>query len=170
VDIDVEKIKADPRFNKLVERSISGWEGKQIPEVRGTTFDGKELALSELRGKSVFLYVWFTNCPPCVRITPQMVALDEKYRERSFAVIGANADQVLGLPYDDAVRAEYLQKHSISYPNIHLTEEARSALGNVNIFPTLFLIDSQGTIVKYYVNYQPLETLEQEIERILSAN
>jgi len=170
VEIDVEKVKADPRFNKLVERSISGWEGKPVPEIRGTTFDGKEMGLSDLRGQTVFLYVWFTNCPPCVRITPQMVALHEKYGERSFSVLGANADKVLGLPYDDAFRAEYLEKHSISYPNIHLTQEARNALGSVNIFPTLFLIDSEGTIIKYYVNYQSPETLEQEIEKVLSAN
>jgi hypothetical protein len=74
------------------------------------------------------------------------------------------------MPYDDAVRAEYVAKHSISYPNIHLTEEARTALGSINIFPTLFLIDSKGTIVKYYVNYQPLEILEKEIEKVLSSN
>ncbi len=170
VEIDVEKVKADPRFNKLVERSISGWEGKPVPEIQGTTFDGKKMNLSELRGRTVFLYVWFTNCPPCVRITPQMVALDEKYGDRNFTVLGVNADNVLGLPYDDALRAEYLEKHSISYTNIHLTEEARAALGSVNIFPTLFLIDPQGTIVKYYVNYQPLETLEEEIEKVLSTN
>ena len=48
--------------------------------------------------------------------------------------------------------------------------EARAALGNVNIFPTLFLIDAQGTIAKYYVNYQPLETLEEEIEKVLSRD
>jgi hypothetical protein len=100
-----------------------------------------------------------------VRITPQLVTLHDRYSERGFTVLGANADRVLGLPYDDSVRDEYALEHSINYPNIHLSEEARSALGDVNIFPTLFLIDPEGIIVGYYVNYQPLEVLEDAIEQ-----
>ena len=96
-----------------------------------------------------------------------MVTLQNKYGDRGFAVVGANADKVLGLPYDDAARAEYVAKHSVSYTNVHLTKEAREALGNINIFPTLFLVDSKGTIVKYYVNYQPLEELEQAVGALL---
>jgi hypothetical protein len=97
-----------------------------------------------------------------------MVALQNKYGDRDFVVLGANADKVLELSYDDAVRAEYVSKHSITYSNIHLTKEARESLGNINIFPTLFLVDSEGTIVKYYVNYQPLEELERAVEKLLN--
>ena len=170
VAIDIEKIKADARFNKLVDRTLTGWEGKPAPEVSGKSYDGQELSLSSLEGKTVLLYVWFTNCPPCVRITPELVALQEKFGGRNFTVLGANADRVLGLPYDDSVRAEYVVKHSISYPNIHLTPEARAALGNLNIFPTLFLIDANGTIVKHYVNFQPAEVLGKEIEKLSAKN
>lgn len=166
--IDVEKVKTDPRFNQLVERSITGWEGKPAPPISGTTFEGRELGLPELKGKAVLLYVWFTNCPPCVRSTPQMVALHETYSDRGFTVLGANADRVLGLPYEDATRAAHVSEHSVPYPNIHLTKEARAALGNVNIFPTVFLLDREGTVVKYYVNYQPLEVLEKDVEALLN--
>ena len=31
--VDLERIKADPRFNKVVERSIAGWEGKKAPSI-----------------------------------------------------------------------------------------------------------------------------------------
>jgi thiol-disulfide isomerase/thioredoxin len=161
--IDLEKIKADKRFNQAVERSLIGWEGKPAPEVTGSTYEGEAFSLSQLRGKTVLLYLWFTNCPPCVRIAPELVALHEKLQDRGFTVVGANADRVLGLQYDDAVRAEYATKLNIRFPLIHLTPEARTALGDVNIFPTLFLIDSQGTISKYYVNYQVPETLEKDV-------
>jgi thiol-disulfide isomerase/thioredoxin len=167
-EIDVDKVKADPRFNKVVERSISGWEGKSLPKIHGTSFDGEDINVAALNGSALMLYVWFTNCPPCVRSTPQMVALHNKYSGRGLTVLGANADKVLGLSYDDATRNEYVNKHSIPYKNLHLTKEAREALGNVNIFPTLFLVDSEGTIVKYYVNYQPLEDLEREVEKLLN--
>jgi thiol-disulfide isomerase/thioredoxin len=166
-EIDVDKVKADPRFNQVLERSITGWEGKLVPEIGGTSFDGSEIGLSSLRGKAILLYVWFTNCPPCTRIAPELAEIHRKFSDREFSVVGANADKVLDLPYDDSNRAEYVEKHSITYPNIHLTRQARESLGNVNIFPTLFLIDRQGTIVRYYVNYQPREALEKEIEKII---
>jgi peroxiredoxin len=169
VEIDVDKVKADRRFNQLVNRSISGWEGKPAPDIAGLSFDGNEIELSSYEGKSVLLYVWFTNCPPCARIAPELATLHEKYRNRGFTVLGANADKVLGLPYDDTDRVEYTRKHSVNYPNIHLTKETRQSLGNINIFPTLFLIDREGTIVKYYVNYQPREVLEREIEKIIGG-
>jgi thiol-disulfide isomerase/thioredoxin len=169
VEIDVEKVKADPRFNQAIERIISGWEGKPAPDIGGTSFDGTEIRLSTLEGQAVLLYVWFTNCPPCARIAPELAAIHKKYSNREFTVVGANADRVLDLPYDDSTRAEYLDKHAITFPNIHLTKEARESLGNVNIFPTLFLIDREGNITKYYVNYQSRDVLEKEIEKIIGG-
>jgi cytochrome c biogenesis protein CcmG/thiol:disulfide interchange protein DsbE len=169
VEIDVEKVKADPRFNRIVERSITGWEGKPVPDIGGSSFDGGEIRLSSYKGKTVLLYVWFTNCPPCARIAPELAAIHQKYGDGGFTVLGANADKVLGLSYDDTARAEYVNKHSITYPNFHLSKEARESLGNINIFPTLFLIDGEGTITKYYVNYQAREALEMEIEKMIGG-
>jgi hypothetical protein len=48
-----------------------------------------------------------------------------------------------------------------------LTDEVRASLGNVNIFPTLFLVNGSGTIVKHFVNFQSRETLGPEIENAL---
>lgn len=169
VAIDVDKIKADRRFSQMLERTLTGWQGKPAPEMTASGYDGSAFSLSALKGKTVLLYVWFTNCPPCMRIGPELVAIHNKYQDRRFTVIGANADRVLGLSYDDTVRAEYAKKLDISFPLIHLTTEGRAALGNVNIFPTLFLIDAQGVIAQHYVNYQARETLERDIEQALAA-
>jgi thiol-disulfide isomerase/thioredoxin len=165
--IDIAKVRADERFNKAVERTLTGWEGRQVPPISGASFDGKETSLSDFSGKAVLLYVWFTNCPPCVKIGPELVALQSRYGERGFSVLGLNADKVLKLTYDDATRAANAAKIGVNYPNLHLTPEVRAALGNVNIFPTLFLVDATGTIVKHHVNFQPRELLGPEIEPLL---
>ena len=118
----------------------------------------------------VLLYVWFTNCPPCVRTAPELVELQNEYGARGFTVLGANADRVLGLSYDDDERAAYVEKHAINFPNFHLSEADRAALGNVNIFPTMFLVGADGVIVKYYVNYQAIDILEVDIEGVLGLS
>lgn len=165
--IDIEKVKADARFNQAVERTLTGWEGKEMPAISGVGFDGKETSFTELEGKAVLVYVWFTDCPPCVKIGPELVALQDRYSDRGFTVIGLNADQVLKLKYDDAYRAEYASKIGVNYPNLHLTPEVRASLGNVNIFPTLFLVSPSGTIAKHFVNFQSREVLGPAIESVL---
>jgi thiol-disulfide isomerase/thioredoxin len=167
VSIDIEKVKADERFNQAVERTLTGWEGRQIPAITGKSFDGREMSLEDFAGKSVLVYVWFTNCPPCVKIAPELVSLQASYSERGFSILGLNADTVLKLPYSDAERAENAEKAGVNYPNLHLTPEARAALGNVNIFPTLFLVDPSGKIVAHYVNFQSREVLAPAIENTL---
>ena len=122
VEVDIDKIKEDPRFNKVLERTLS-WEGKPAPAVSGpgfADFEGQDLSLASMKGEAVLLYVWFTNCPPCVRMSPHLVRLQEEFDGRGFTVLGANADRVLGLSYDDQTRAEYLDKHGITFPNFHL--------------------------------------------------
>jgi len=169
VEVDIEKVKADKRFNQAIERTLTGWSGKPLPPIQATVYDGSSLDLASLKGKVVLLYVWFTNCPPCVKISPELVALHGKLKDKGFTVVGANADKVLGLTYDDAVRMEYAAKVGINFPLVHLSAEAREALGNVNIFPTLFVVNREGIIVSHYVNYQSPETLEKIVGQALDA-
>jgi thiol-disulfide isomerase/thioredoxin len=167
--IDIEKVRADERFNQAVSRTLAGWEGKALPPIAGTSFDGGETSFADFAGKTVLVYVWFTNCPPCVKIGPELVALQERYGGAEFTVLGLNADRVLQLPYDDAFRADYAGKIGINYPNLHLTKEVRAALGNVNIFPTLFLVNPAGTIVGHYVNFQSRDVLGPAIEAAMAS-
>jgi len=166
--INKEAVKADDRFNRAVERTLTGWEGKRIPAISGTSFAGDAISFGQYSGKVVLVYVWFTNCPPCVKIAPELIALQSKYESEGFAVLGLNADTILKLKYDDAYRADYAEKIGTNYTNLHLTDEVRASLGNVNIFPTLFLVNGSGTIVKHFVNFQSQEVLAPEIEEVLA--
>lgn len=165
--INKDAVQGDERFSQAVERTLTGWEGKRIPAVSGVSFAGDETSLGQYSGKVVLVYVWFTNCPPCVKIAPELIALQEKYEPKGFSVLGLNADRILKLKYDDAYRAEYAEKVGTNYVNLHLTDEVRASLGNVNIFPTLFLVNGSGTIVKHFVNFQSQEVLAPEIEKAL---
>jgi len=166
--IDTEMVKATSQFSQAVERTLTGWEGKRLPSISGTSFAGEDTSLGQFSGKALLVYVWFTNCPPCVKIAPELIAIQESYSERGFSVVGLNADRILKLKYDDAYRADYASKIGVNYPNLHLSEEVRASLGNVNIFPTLFLVDGSGTIVRHFVNFQSRDTLGPAIEQVLA--
>jgi thiol-disulfide isomerase/thioredoxin len=165
--VDLEKIKADPRFNNVIERTIAGWEGKIAPPFTVRAFDGKEITLGELKGRTRLVYFWFTHCPPCMQITPHLVSLQEKFRGRGFIVVGLNADRILELDYTDSDRKAYLENNKVKFPVGHLTTEVQSAYGGVQLFPTLFLIDKEGVIRSHFVNYQDQATLENAIRPLL---
>lgn len=165
--VDVATIRSDPRFGQAVERQLSGWEGRPGPSFKLQSLDGRSVESGGLAGKVVLLYIWFTGCPPCMKESPALVTLQNEFSARGFTVVGANADRLLGLSYDDSVRQRYIKENKISFPVVHWKKESDSAYGNVSIFPTLFLIDRKGVIVHHWVGYVPPEELRIAISRAL---
>ncbi len=166
--VDVDKIRADRRFGQVLERTLTGWVGRDVPPFSLTLFDGKTLASDDLQGQSYLLYFWFSGCPPCVRISPHLVELQKRFGTRNFTVVAVNADRVLELDHTDADRAAYVKKAGFNFPVGHLTAKMQQDFGGVNVYPTLFLINARGIVQNYYVNYQPLDTLARDVEQALS--
>lgn len=146
---------------------VTGWEGKPAPDFDLATLEGKRLSSESLRGSNVLLYFWFTGCPPCSRISPILESLHQRYGNDRLRVVGLNADRILELTVTDPQRIEYLKKHGVSFPNLHLTREVHKAFGNVNVYPTLFLLDSSGTVVRRLINYQSQETMDQVVSELV---
>jgi len=167
--VDVEEILRDPQFGQKLEHQLSGWDGKQAPDFKLATLDGSTVDSSFLRGKVVLLYVWFTGCPPCMKETPALVALNRDFAPRGLSVVGANADRLLALSYDDEKRQRYLKEQGVNFPVVHWTKESDAAYGGISIFPTLFLIDRKGTIIHHWVGFVPIEDLRSVISEGLGA-
>ena len=70
IAVDVEKIRADRRFGQVLDRTLTGWVGKDVPPFTLTLFDGKTLASDDLEDRDYLLYFWFSGCPPCAKISP----------------------------------------------------------------------------------------------------
>ena len=161
--VDVDGILAHPRFGKVLERTLTGWEGRPAPAFSTTTYAGKPLTSGALAGKPHLLYFWFTGCPPCVRTSPLLAELDREYAVRGFRIVGLNADRTFELPTTDADRAAYAKMHHWSFALAHMTPEVQEAYGSVSVFPTMFFVNAKGTVVRQLVNFQEKEVLEEAI-------
>jgi thiol-disulfide isomerase/thioredoxin len=165
--VNVERILTDARFGKALERTISGWEGREAPAWTATASDGKPTGSAALQGQPYLLYFWFTNCPPCVRTAPLLVELDKAYAPQGFRVVGLNADRVLDLPYSDDDREAYARKVGMRFTQAPLTQAVQEAFGSVSVFPTIFVVDGKGTIVEHLVNQPDKAALDAAIRLAL---
>ena len=168
--VDVEMVRSDSRFAQAIERQLSGWEGKPAPEFKLPGLDRPDIDSATLGGKLALIYVWFTGCPPCMKETPELVTLDGEFAGRGVAIVAANADRLLGLSYDDAVRRRYLAEHQAKFPVVHWTKESDAAFGNISIFPTLFLIDPKGVIIRHWVGYVSAEEVRRALADALKPS
>lgn len=165
--VDIEAIKTSRQFSGALERTIAGWEGREAPLFAISAYDKKPVTSEQLASQPHLIYFWFTDCPPCVKTAPLLSELYNKYASRGFKVIGANADHVLELPYDDKKRADYSKKYGFKFTTAHLTPQMQQAYGGVSVFPTMFFVDKTGIIVKHFVNFQGKATLEAAIQAAL---
>lgn len=126
---------------------------------------GRNISLSDYRGKVVLLEFWATWCPPCKASVPALIALKQKYEQKGFVVLGLSIDT-------DSDALEQVRKfsiaHNITYP-VLLANEATPKTYNVISIPTSFLIGKDGKIVDIYKGYSDefSNRVSSQIEKLL---
>ena len=89
-------------------RFLDPWERAASQPIAFETRDGL-LDLTELQGKIVLIDVWASWCAPCIQMIPNLVELQNEYREE-LQVIGLNVD------INDWEDLEsFLEEHSMTY-------------------------------------------------------
>jgi len=126
--------------------------------------DGKEISLSDFKGKVIMLDFWATWCPPCVKAVPELITLHEKYKAEGFEVIGISMDHSVG----DA--RSFVKDKNVPYTVLMSSSKVEKQYGVINI-PVTFLIDRSGKVVKKHLGFAPGvgEQIEKEI-RLLIEN
>src|SRR5882672_11555456 len=112
------------------------------PEFQLVGLDGQPITLAASRGKVILLNFWATWCGPCRAEIPDLVELQNKYRDHL---------QILGLVVDDDDRdaiKEFTEKAGINYPVALASNDVRSQYGGIAALPTSFMLDAEGRIVQ----------------------
>ncbi len=169
ISLDVESIDAFVAQRGATVK-VTEWVGESLPRFELTSFEDETICSQDLGGKSFLVYFWFSGFPPCVRIAPILGQLDRQYSDSDFQAIGFNADRVLELGVTDQQRRNYLQDQGLRFVNLHVDRSTRQTFGNINVFPTLFFVNSDGVIFRHIINFQDQEALESIVRELVQAD
>jgi thiol-disulfide isomerase/thioredoxin len=131
------------------------------PAFKVSTLGGKPLSLADYRSKVILLNFWATWCGPCRSEIPDLVELQNKYKDQL---------QIIGLVVDDddedAVK-KFAEKFGINYPIAMATDDVRSEYGGIPALPTSFVLDGEGRVVQKHEGLRDPVLYEVEIRSLL---
>jgi len=116
-----------------------------VPSFTANDLDGRSLTTGALKGKVVIVNFWATWCPPCRAEIPDLIALQEKYRD-TLQVIGVSQDEI---PAEQVKR--FGADHGMNYPLVMSTPEIEKLFPGIHALPTSFIIDRDGRLVQKHV-------------------
>ncbi|MCL5246139.1 AhpC/TSA family protein [Cellulophaga sp. 20_2_10] len=140
-------------------------DGSPVPTIKtAATLDGKEFDITSLQGKYVLIDFWGIWCGPCVAEMPQVKEFQEKHKD-NLVVLGINSGDT------KAKIQEFVTKNGYGWQQL-LSDKANTADNfvtrfNVQGFPTKFIIDRRGTIIKRFVGggEEAFKMLEELLEK-----
>jgi thiol-disulfide isomerase/thioredoxin len=131
------------------------------PDFKLKDLAGKDLNLDASRGKVVLLNFWATWCGPCREEIPELIALQNRYKDRL---------QIIGLVVDDDDEKEIrsvIESQGINYPVALADSQTRLAYGGIAALPTVFVINSEGRVVQKHVGLFNPALYETEVRALL---
>src|SRR5215470_17792373 len=125
--------------------------------------DGTTFTVADKKGKVVLLNLWATWCGPCRGEMPELVKMQDQFRDKDFEIIGVNTD-------DEPVSAinSFRDQMKLNYTLVWSDTALQSELLKISKFPGIpqsFLIDRDGRLRGVFTGGSP-KTVNQMVETV----
>ena len=121
--------------------------GKDAPDFTLQSMDGKEVKLSDYKGKKVYLKFWASWCGPCKKSMPELMELAAK-PDRDFEILSVIAPGIQGEKTVEQFPQWFQDQGYKDIPVLYDTKATTFQAYQIRSIPTEYLIDSQGKIGK----------------------
>jgi thiol-disulfide isomerase/thioredoxin len=131
--------------NVAAAANLAKWNGGKAPSLKLPDASGSELALNELRGKTVVVNFWATWCEPCREEMPSLERLRKQMGDKQLEVLAVNVGEA-----PERV-ARFTRDVPVTFPIVYDRDGAAAKAWKVRGYPTSFVLDSSGRIRYWFV-------------------
>ena len=131
-----------------------------MADVKMTDVDGHAISTASLKGKVVIINFWATWCPPCRAEIPDLIKLQNKYKDQL---------QIIGISDDDdppAVVKKWADEHGMNYPIVMSNDDLRKVFIGVSALPTSFILSPESKMMIRHVGMLQAPVTEAETRRL----
>jgi thiol-disulfide isomerase/thioredoxin len=121
-------------FTNQNEKEQVFWNFELIDE------SGKSFDMLRLEGKTVFINVWATWCPPCIAELPEIQQLYSKFKDEDILFLMISRDE----SFEQAVA--FKDRKGFTFPIFSAKTALPKALSG-NSIPRTYVINSEGRVV-----------------------
>jgi thiol-disulfide isomerase/thioredoxin len=138
------------------------------PELTLKDLDGKNISLSDYKGKVVLVNFWATWCEPCRVEIPWLIEMQQKYGPKGFVLLGIALDEEgknVVAPFVSKERFDVNgQKLPMSYQILIGNDDAADKFGGLFGYPTSILISRDGKQIKRVTGMISEDEMNKAIE------
>jgi thiol-disulfide isomerase/thioredoxin len=160
-----KETKTAASVNNISPASTMQGDENKAPDFTLVNIEGKNVSLSDYKGKVVIVDFWATWCAPCRKGIPDLIDLQKKYKDK-LAVIGISLD----MGNNKARVPDFVNKMGINYPIVYFNNKVLSDYGGIIAIPTSFIIDKDGNIIKKIVGLYPKSELEKQLNTLIKGS
>lgn len=122
--------------------------------------NGKEVSLSDYKGKKVFLNFWATWCPPCKAEMPEMEKLYQETKDSDLVILAVNLDE------DKDTVQKFMSSNKYNFPVLLDIDNIVASKYEVISIPTSFFIDKEGNIDDKHIGSMTIKDMKDYINNI----
>jgi cytochrome c biogenesis protein CcmG/thiol:disulfide interchange protein DsbE len=125
--------------------------------------NGKDVRLSDYKGKVILLDFWATWCIPCKSEIPWFIEFQNKYGAAGFQAIGISVDDTLDKlkPYVKSMKMNYIVLQGLNH------DDVQNAYGPLWGIPVTAIISRDAKICVKHAGISSKESFETAIKSLL---
>jgi thiol-disulfide isomerase/thioredoxin len=138
---------------------------EKAPDFQHVSIDGKEVLLSNYKGKVVVITFWSPDIVFSIHDLPVLNKLYQNYKDKGVEVLGL-ALSGMGKAVDIHRAKGVITSKKLEYPNLAANKETAAKYG-VRALPTTFFIDKNGNLVSRLIALKNYDVYETELKKAI---
>ncbi len=146
--------------NNNVKEKLAASVKMKATDFKLQDLNGREVSLSDLRGKNVFLNFWATWCPSCKAEMPEIEKLYQETKNSDLVILAINLGE------NRQTVQSFKDKNKYNFNMLLDADQAVAIKYDITSIPTSFFIDKDGNIISKKIGAMNIDEMKSYINSL----